>query len=74
MGKISIPKTWKTINDQNELIQELTIALWLIEHWSTSAIKNTWANIMFELMNRPIEEPANRLDAMRQAKLAIKNS
>ncbi len=29
---------------------------------------------MFELMNRPIEEPANRLDAMRQAKLAIKNS
>ena len=74
MEKISIPKTWKIINNQNELIQELTIALWLIEKWSTSAIKDKWADIMIELMNSPIEEPANRLDAMHEAKLAIRNS
>lgn len=66
----TISKTGKPINNQQDLIDDLVIALWLIEKWDKTQ-REQWAKILIELMNCPIEEPANRLNAMKEAKNAI---
>lgn len=67
----TIPKTGKPIISQEDLITDLTIALWLIEKWSTTSQREQGAKIMIELMTRPIEAPADRLSAMTPAKQNI---
>jgi len=69
--KLSIPQTGKSISDQNELISDLTIALWLVTYWETVGIREQGAKILLELINRPIETPASWIDAMSIAKRSI---
>lgn len=71
MNTFTIPKTGKPIDNQDELIEELTIALWLIYTGKNSDLREKWARIMIELMNRPIYEPADWLSAMNNVKQSI---
>lgn len=66
----SIPKQGKPIIIQEDLIQDLTIALGLIQ---SNNKENTeqWAKLMIELINRPIEYPAEWESAFIQAKQNI---
>ncbi len=62
-----IPKIGKPITSQEDLVTDLTIAQWLI-HSQTTEAREQGAKIIIELMNRPIEAPAERISAMEQAK------
>lgn len=59
------------INNQENLILDLIIALWLIEKWKSAHEKEQWAKMMIALMQAKIQPPADWKNAMQKAKLHI---
>ena len=65
-----LPQQGKPITHQENLIQDLIIALGLIQLWSKIQ-REKGAKIMIELLHCPVEKPANRIDAMSQAQRTV---
>lgn len=66
-----IGRIWPVIDNQDQLVQDLEIALGLVYFGSTVTAKETGAKIMLELSTCRIAEPANWIEAVLQAKKNI---